>query len=44
MVRAGVVKPAIARRYRLEEYAEAMNAAFNGKEAGRDRAGDGLAP
>lgn len=35
MVRAGVVKPAIARRYRLEEYAEAMNAAFNGKEAGR---------
>lgn len=35
MVRAGVVRPAIARRYRLEDYAEAMNAAFQGKEAGR---------
>ena len=35
MVRAGVVKPAIARRFRIEDYAEAMHAAFNGKEAGR---------
>jgi NADPH2:quinone reductase len=35
MVRAGVVKPAIARRYRLEDYAEAMNVAFKGSEAGR---------
>lgn len=35
MVRAGVVKPAIARRYPLAEYAEAMNAAYGGKEAGR---------
>ena len=35
MVRAGVVKPAIARRYPIEQYAEAMNTAFAGKEAGR---------
>ncbi len=35
MVKAGVVKPAIAQRYAIEDYAEAMNAAFNGKEAGR---------
>ncbi len=35
MVRAGVVKPAIARRYALADYAEAMNAAYGGKEAGR---------
>ena len=35
MVRAGVVKPAIAKRYRIEDYAEAMHAAFDGKEAGR---------
>ncbi len=35
MVRAGVVRPAIAKRYPLADYAEAMNAAFNGKEAGR---------
>ena len=35
LVRAGVVKPAIAGRYRIEDYAEAMHAAFNGKEAGR---------
>lgn len=35
MVRAGVVRPAIARRYPLADYAEAMNAAYGGKEAGR---------
>ena len=35
MVRAGAVKPAIAKRFRLEDYAEAMHAAYNGKEAGR---------
>ncbi len=35
LVRAGVVKPAIAKRYRIEDYAEAMNAAYGGKEAGR---------
>jgi NADPH2:quinone reductase len=35
MVRAGAVKPAIARRYALADYAEAMNAAYGGKEAGR---------
>ena len=35
MVRAGVVRPAIARRYPLGDYAEAMNAAYGGKEAGR---------
>lgn len=35
MVRAGVVKPAIAKRYALADFAEAMNAAYGGKEAGR---------
>ncbi len=35
MVRAGVVRPAIARRYAIEDYAEAMNAAFTGSEPGR---------
>jgi NADPH2:quinone reductase len=35
MVRAGVVRPAIAKRYGLADYAEAMNAAYGGKEAGR---------
>lgn len=35
MVEAGAVTPVIARRYRLADYAEAMNAAFDGKEAGR---------
>jgi NADPH:quinone reductase len=35
MARAGLVKPAVAKRYRLEDYAEAMHAAFDGKEAGR---------
>jgi NADPH2:quinone reductase len=35
MVRAGVVRPAIAKRYALADYAEAMNAAYGGKEAGR---------
>ena len=35
MVEAGAVKPAIARRYRIEDYAEAMHKAFEGKEAGR---------
>ena len=35
MVRAGAVRPAIARRFELANYAEAMNAAYGGKEAGR---------
>ncbi len=35
MVRAGVVKPAIAQRYPLADFAQAMNAAYGGKEAGR---------
>ena len=35
MVRAGAVRPAIARRFALANYAEAMNAAYGGKEAGR---------
>ncbi len=35
MVKAGVVRPAIARRFRIEDYAEAMNMAFKGAAAGR---------
>lgn len=35
LVRQGVVKPIIARRYRMEDYAAAMNEAFSGKAAGR---------
>ena len=35
MVRAGAVRPAIARRFALANYAAAMNAAYGGKEAGR---------
>jgi NADPH:quinone reductase len=35
MVEAGAVKPAIARRYPLSDYAAAMNEAFSGKAAGR---------
>lgn len=35
MVKAGAVRPAIARRYKLEDYVEAMNVAFKGSEAGR---------
>jgi NADPH:quinone reductase len=35
MVDEGAVQPAIARRYRIEDYAEAMHMAFEGKEAGR---------
>jgi NADPH2:quinone reductase len=35
LVRAGVVKPAIAKRYRIEDYVAAMHAAYGGKEAGR---------
>lgn len=35
MAREGLVRPAVAKRFRLEDYAEAMHAAFNGKEAGR---------
>lgn len=31
----GVLKPAIGRSYRFEEFREAMNAAFNGEGAGR---------
>jgi NADPH:quinone reductase len=32
---SGVLKPAIAKTYRMEDYAGAMNAAFSGKSAGR---------
>jgi NADPH2:quinone reductase len=35
MVAAGAVKPAVARRYPIDDYAEAMNEAFSGKAAGR---------
>ena len=35
MVRAGAVRPAFARRFALANFAEAMNAAYGGKEAGR---------
>ena len=35
MAREGLVRPAVAKRFRLEDYAEAMHAAFSGKEAGR---------
>lgn len=35
LVKQGVVKPIIARRYRMEDYAAAMNDAFSGKAAGR---------
>ena len=35
MARKGLIMPAVAKRYRLEDYAEAMHAAFGGKEAGR---------
>ena len=31
----GIFKPAIARRYPIEDYAAAMNEAFSGKSAGR---------
>lgn len=35
MAREGLVRPAVAKRFRLEDYAEAMHAAFSGKVAGR---------
>ncbi len=35
MVKAGAVRPAIARRYPLADFAQAMNDAFSGKAAGR---------
>jgi NADPH:quinone reductase len=35
MANKGLVKPAVAKRFRIEDYAEAMHAAFGGKEAGR---------
>ncbi len=35
MVDKGVVKPAVARRYPIEDYVDAMNEAFSGKSAGR---------
>ena len=35
MVDKGAVKPAVARRYPIEDYVEAMNEAFSGKSAGR---------
>jgi NADPH:quinone reductase len=35
LVKQGVVNPIIARRYRVQDYAAAMNEAFSGKAAGR---------
>lgn len=35
MVEAGVVKPAIAKRYPIDQFAPAMHEAFSGKAAGR---------
>jgi NADPH2:quinone reductase len=35
LVQQGVVSPVVARRYRMEDYAAAMNDAFSGKAAGR---------